>query len=78
MERIFLIVEKDIIPAFQKKGSVGASGDLCLYHLTCILPLIGEGKVCGWRSNYFNKRAFSQTQFTDLYTLSAKEGFRVN
>jgi histidine ammonia-lyase len=44
LERIQLLLEKDIIPVVPEKGSVGASGDLApLAHL--FLPLIGLGKV---------------------------------
>lgn len=44
IERMILMLEKDIIPAVPEQGSVGASGDLApLAHL--VLPLLGLGKV---------------------------------
>lgn len=44
IERLILMLEKDIIPAVPEQGSVGASGDLApLAHL--VLPLLGLGKV---------------------------------
>ncbi len=44
IERMVLMLEKDIIPVVPEQGSVGASGDLApLSHL--VLPLIGLGKV---------------------------------
>ncbi|QDP84549.1 histidine ammonia-lyase [Chryseobacterium sp. SNU WT5] len=44
IERLLLMVEKDIIPVVPEQGSVGASGDLApLAHL--VLPLLGLGKV---------------------------------
>ena len=44
IERLLLMVEKDIIPVVPEQGSVGASGDLApLAHL--VLPLLGFGKV---------------------------------
>lgn len=44
IERMALMLEKDIIPVVPEQGSVGASGDLApLSHL--VLPLIGLGKV---------------------------------
>jgi histidine ammonia-lyase len=44
VERIFLMIEKDLIPLVPEQGSVGASGDLApLAHL--FLPLIGEGEL---------------------------------
>ncbi|AZI67502.1 histidine ammonia-lyase [Kaistella daneshvariae] len=46
IERLILMLEKDIIPVVPEQGSVGASGDLApLAHL--VLPLLGLGKV--WR-----------------------------
>lgn len=48
IERLILMLEKDIIPAVPEQGSVGASGDLApLAHL--VLPLLGLGKV--WKNN---------------------------
>lgn len=44
IERMILMLEKDIIPVVPEQGSVGASGDLApLAHL--VLPLLGLGKV---------------------------------
>jgi len=44
IERLLLMLEKDIIPVVPEQGSVGASGDLApLAHL--VLPLLGLGKV---------------------------------
>ena len=48
IERLILMLEKDIIPVVPEQGSVGASGDLApLAHL--VLPLLGLGKV--WQKN---------------------------
>jgi len=48
IERLLLMLEKDIIPVVPEQGSVGASGDLApLAHL--VLPLLGLGKV--WENN---------------------------
>lgn len=44
IERLILMIEKDIIPCIPEQGSVGASGDLApLAHM--VLPLLGLGKV---------------------------------
>lgn len=44
VERLMLMLEKDIIPVVPEQGSVGASGDLApLAHM--VLPLLGLGKV---------------------------------
>lgn len=44
VNRLILMLEKDIIPVVPEQGSVGASGDLApLSHL--VLPLIGLGEV---------------------------------
>lgn len=72
VERILLMVEKDIIPVVPEKGSVGASGDLApLSHL--FLPLIGEGKV--WEGDKIipTKEALAKHNLQPLH-LSAKEG----
>ena len=72
VERILLMVEKDIIPVVPEKGSVGASGDLApLSHL--FLPLIGEGKV--WDGDLIipTKEALAKHHLQPL-NLSAKEG----
>ena len=48
IERMILMLEKDIIPVVPEQGSVGASGDLApLAHL--VLPLLGLGQV--WEGN---------------------------
>lgn len=48
IERLILMLEKDIIPVVPEQGSVGASGDLApLSHL--VLPLLGLGQV--WVGN---------------------------
>lgn len=72
VERILLMVEKDIIPVVPEKGSVGASGDLApLSHL--FLPLIGEGKVWSGKEVISTKVALQDHQLEPL-NLSAKEG----
>lgn len=44
IERLIVMLEKDIIPVVPEQGSVGASGDLApLAHL--VLPLLGLGKI---------------------------------
>jgi histidine ammonia-lyase len=44
IERLILMLEKDVIPVIPEQGSVGASGDLApLAHM--VLPLLGLGKV---------------------------------
>ncbi|QHC86605.1 histidine ammonia-lyase [Empedobacter brevis] len=72
VERILLMVEKDIIPVVPEKGSVGASGDLApLSHL--FLPLIGEGKVWDGDAIVSTKDALAKHNLQPLH-LSAKEG----
>ncbi|QTV06380.1 histidine ammonia-lyase [Faecalibacter bovis] len=72
VERILLMVEKDIIPVVPEKGSVGASGDLApLSHL--FLPLIGEGKVWEGEQIISTKEALAKHNLQPLH-LSAKEG----
>ena len=72
VERILLMVEKDIIPVVPEKGSVGASGDLApLSHL--FLPLIGEGKVWEGEQIITTKEALAKHNLHPLH-LSAKEG----
>ncbi len=72
VERILLMVEKDIIPVVPEKGSVGASGDLApLSHL--FLPLIGEGKVWDKDKIISTKEALAKHQLEPIH-LSAKEG----
>lgn len=44
IERLILMVEKDLIPVVPEQGSVGASGDLApLSHM--VLPLLGLGEI---------------------------------
>ncbi len=72
VERILLMVEKDIIPVVPEKGSVGASGDLApLSHL--FLPLIGEGKVWDGDTIVSTKEPLAKHNLQPLH-LSAKEG----
>lgn len=72
VERILLMIEKDIIPAVPEQGSVGASGDLApLAHL--FLPLIGEGKVWEGDKIISAKEALQKHQLEPIM-LSAKEG----
>ncbi|WP_394369886.1 histidine ammonia-lyase [Empedobacter stercoris] len=72
VERILVMVEKDIIPVVPEKGSVGASGDLApLSHL--FLPLIGEGKVWDGDTIVSTKEALAKHHLQPL-NLSAKEG----
>lgn len=72
VERILLMVEKDMIPVVPEKGSVGASGDLApLSHL--FLPLIGEGKVWDGDQIISTKEALAKHNLQPL-NLSAKEG----
>jgi len=48
IERMQLMLQKDIIPVIPEQGSVGASGDLApLAHM--VLPLVGLGKV--WKND---------------------------
>jgi len=72
VERILLMIEKDIIPVVPEQGSVGASGDLApLAHL--FLPLIGEGKV--WESDQIiSAKEVLQKHQLEPIMLSAKEG----
>lgn len=72
VERVLLMIEKDIIPAVPEQGSVGASGDLApLAHL--FLPLIGEGKVWDGDKIISAKEALQKHQLEPIM-LSAKEG----
>ncbi len=71
LERIVLLLEKDIIPVVPEKGSVGASGDLApLAHL--FLPLIGLGEV--WQAGKIvdANKVLEQHQIKPL-TLRPKE-----
>ncbi|MFA7615962.1 MAG: histidine ammonia-lyase [Weeksellaceae bacterium] len=72
VERILLMIEKDIIPVVPEQGSVGASGDLApLAHL--FLPLIGEGKVWDGDQIISANKALQKHQLEPIM-LSAKEG----
>ncbi len=72
IERLILMIERDIIPVIPEQGSVGASGDLApLSHM--VLPLIGLGKV--WENDIPTETAevLKKHQIPPL-TLGAKEG----
>lgn len=72
IERLILMVEKDIIPVVPEQGSVGASGDLApLSHM--VLPLLGLGQV--WQGNEIKetKDVLAQYGLAPLI-LGAKEG----
>lgn len=72
VERMLLMVEKDIIPVVPEQGSVGASGDLApLSHL--FLPLIGEGEVWEGDEIICTKDALKKHGLERL-ELSAKAG----
>lgn len=72
VERILLMIEKDIIPVVPEQGSVGASGDLApLAHL--FLPLIGEGKIWDGDKIITTKEALQKHDLQPIH-LSAKEG----
>lgn len=72
VERILLMIERDIIPVVPEQGSVGASGDLApLAHL--FLPLIGEGKI--WDGDKIIAAGEAlQKHGLEPIVLSAKEG----
>ena len=72
IERLILMLEKDIIPVVPEQGSVGASGDLApLAHL--VLPLLGLGKV--WQQDEIRNTAevLTENQIEPLQ-LGPKEG----
>lgn len=72
VERMILMVEKDIIPVVPEQGSVGASGDLApLAHM--VLPLLGFGKV--WENSEIKDTAavLKKHKIKPL-KLQAKEG----
>lgn len=72
VERILLMIERDIIPVVPEQGSVGASGDLApLAHL--FLSLIGEGSVWEGDKIIDTKKALQNHGLTPIH-LSAKEG----
>jgi histidine ammonia-lyase len=72
LERISLLIEKEIIPVVPEQGSVGASGDLApLAHL--FLPLIGLGKV--WYKGRIQETAgVLRKESLKPLELGAKEG----
>ena len=72
VERLILMVEKDIIPVVPEQGSVGASGDLApLAHL--VLPLLGLGKVWDGEQIVETSAILQKHQLQPLQ-LQAKEG----
>ena len=72
VERLILMVEKDIIPVVPEQGSVGASGDLApLAHL--VLPLLGLGKVWDGEQIVETSAVLQKHQLQPLQ-LHAKEG----
>ena len=72
IERLILLLKKDIIPAVPEQGSVGASGDLApLAHL--VLPLLGLGKV--WDNDEVKNAAEILTKYEiEPLKLGPKEG----
>lgn len=72
VERLILMVEKDIIPVVPEQGSVGASGDLApLAHM--VLPLLGFGKV--WDGDAIVETSTAlQKHHLEPLQLQAKEG----
>lgn len=72
VQRILMMIEKDIIPVVPAQGSVGASGDLApLAHL--FLPLIGEGEVYFKQKRLPALEALHEAGLEPL-ALGAKEG----
>ena len=72
VERLMLMLEKDIIPVVPEQGSVGASGDLApLSHL--VLPLLGLGKVWEGENTVETAQVLEKHQLQPL-KLQAKEG----
>lgn len=72
VERLILMVEKDIVPVVPEQGSVGASGDLApLAHM--VLPLLGLGKVWDGDQIVETSTALHKHQLEPL-KLQAKEG----
>ncbi|SHJ04788.1 histidine ammonia-lyase [Cruoricaptor ignavus] len=72
IERLLVMLEKDIIPVIPEQGSVGASGDLApLSHM--VLPLLGLGKV--WQGKEIRDAAqILQEHGLKPLTLGPKEG----
>jgi len=72
LERICLLLERNIIPAVPSQGSVGASGDLApLAHL--FLPLIGLGEVFYKGKTEETSKAMQRVGLEPV-TLGPKEG----
>lgn len=72
VERLILMLEKDIIPVVPEQGSVGASGDLApLAHM--VLPLLGLGKVWDGNAIVEARKSLEKHQLKPLQ-LQAKEG----
>ena len=72
VERLILMLEKDIIPVVPEQGSVGASGDLApLAHM--VLPLLGLGKVWDGDAIVETRKSLEKHQLKPLQ-LQAKEG----
>lgn len=72
IERMIVMLEKDIIPVVPEQGSVGASGDLApLAHL--VLPLLGLGQV--WDGNEIvSTQAALEKHGLEALQLGPKEG----
>ena len=72
VERLIVMLEKDIIPVVPEQGSVGASGDLApLAHM--VLPLLGFGKVWEGDAIVETRKSLEKHQLKPLQ-LQAKEG----
>ncbi len=72
IERLILMLEKDIIPVVPEQGSVGASGDLApLAHL--VLPLLGLGNVWDGDKVVETSKLLKKHQIKPL-VLGPKEG----
>ena len=72
VERLIVMLEKDIIPVVPEQGSVGASGDLApLAHM--VLPLLGLGKVWDGNAIVEARKSLEKHQLQPLQ-LQAKEG----
>jgi len=72
LERISLLLDKNIIPVVPEQGSVGASGDLVpLAHL--FLPLIGLGQVC-YQDRIQNTADVYKIEKLEPLKLGPKEG----
>ncbi len=72
IERLLVMLEKDIIPVVPEQGSVGASGDLApLAHL--VLPLLGLGKVW-WKNEISDANVVLDENGLEKLKLGPKEG----